>query len=303
VNSTTGNGTYGYNVEYLDPERKQIVAGLHPLEFVYSTMKSGFTDFIIKNPDGDTTRYSTRIVSPARGIYSHMLPSTVPIGRWNVTMIANETFSFSFYVVADENNYIDFVKMEYKEGEQFQVYVVHDTRCLLKFFMEDSNGNYVAKGSKTFIEKDVPNGLITIEHEIVAPSSGNWKVEMWECDNRIEIRKLSEYYCTVSVTVTPINIPTNTGGILPKIDSTLGFIVGLIVTLFCLLIPFIIGKALNTSSNPPALVFAFTGGLGIAVSVVLGFFPVWVIPFMCIIGIIIVAIVYLMGKRDGGGGV
>lgn len=303
VNSTTGNDTFGWQVEYLDPERKMIVVGLHPLEFAYSTLKAGTTDIVIRNPDGDTTRYSTQISSPARGIYSHMLASNVPIGIWNVTMYGNETFYFEFTVVADEHNYIDFVKLEYGVGDQFQVYVVHNTNSIIKFYKWDEIKKlYVGKGAKTYLDVTIPNGLITIEHDVVAPESGDWRVELWECDNRIEIRKLASYDCTVTVTASSVVIPTG-GSILPSIDPTIGFIVGLIITLFCLLIPFIISKALNTASNPPALVFAFTGGLGISVSVILGFFPAWVIPFIAVIGVVIVMVLYFMNKRGGGEGI
>jgi hypothetical protein len=301
VNSTTGNETYGWHVEYLDPERKMIVAGLHPLEFVYSTQKTGTTKFVIKNPDGDTTRYSTEINSPARGTYSHAFPSNVPIGEWTVTMYANETFSFNFSVVADENNYIDFVKLEYSEGDQFQVFVVHNVKCLLKFYKYDtSTKSFIGRGEKTFIEKDIPNGLVTIEHGIVEPSSGTWKVEMWECDNRIEIRKLAEYTCTVVVSPveSPIIPPTST--IFPAVEGTLGFVIGLIITLFCLLIPFIVSKALGGNIQVPSLVYAFTCGLGLVISVAFGFFPVWVLAFMLVLGVIILVILYLMGKSSSG---
>jgi hypothetical protein len=293
VNSTD-NSTIGYDVEYLDPERKMIVAGLHPLEFAYSSLKTGTTEFVVRNPDGDKTRFSTMIASPCKGMYSQMLPSTSPIGIWNVTMYGNETLTFSFNVVADENNYIDFFKNTYNSDEAFQVYVIHDVKVLLKFYKQDINGDWIATGGKFFVDKVVPNGLVTIDRNLVTPTSGNWKVEMWECDNRIEIRLLSSYTATVTVTgVSPTDYMPS-GDIFPQLDPALGFIVGLIITMFCLLLPFAVGKALG-SDGIPTFVYGVTACLGVGVSVVLGLFPFWIIPFVLTVGVIILAVKYIFG--------
>ena len=90
----------------------------------------------------------------------------------------------------------------------------------------------------------------------------------------------------------------DTEGILPDLGVTMGAIVGLIVTMFCTLSPLVVTKGLKTKHSVPSIVYAFTCCLGISVSVLLGFFPFWIIPFIVIIGIIILMIQYII---NGGG--
>ena len=93
---------------------------------------------------------------------------------------------------------------------------------------------------------------------------------------------------------------------LPKISSGIGFILGLIVTMVSMLIPLMLVTFINAKTKTevkiPVLVFGISGGLGIAVSVGLGFFPFWIVPFIAIIGIIIVAIFYIITNKGGEGG-
>ena len=88
------------------------------------------------------------------------------------------------------------------------------------------------------------------------------------------------------------------GQILPNLGVTMGAIVGLIVTMFCTLSPLLVTKGLKSKHSVPPIVYAFTCCLGISVSVLLGFFPFWIIPFIVIIGVIILMIQYII---NGGG--
>ena len=53
------------------------------------------------------------------------------------------------------------------------------------------------------------------------------------------------------------------------------------------------------SLSIPPIVYAFTGGTGIAVATIMGCFPSWIPFFIVAVGIIISAIVYLVGIATG----
>lgn len=86
------------------------------------------------------------------------------------------------------------------------------------------------------------------------------------------------------------------GGVLPAIAQPLGSIVGLIITIFCLLTPFIIGASIHLRTSIHPVVYTFTGGLGMAISTILGFFPVWIPLFVVACGIIVLVIFYINGS-------
>ena len=99
--------------------------------------------------------------------------------------------------------------------------------------------------------------------------------------------------------------PADYGGgkppsILPDVDATLGYILGLLLTMFCLLAPLIVTKGLQSNASLPPLVYVFSGGIGLAVSTAIGWFPAWIIAFISIIGIIVTIILYIKGGSNGG---
>lgn len=87
--------------------------------------------------------------------------------------------------------------------------------------------------------------------------------------------------------------------ILPQVGSTMGYIVGLIITMFCMLSPLIIVHGLHANVGVPALAYALCGGIGLAVSTGLGFFPFWIIAFVTIIGVLIVVVKYVFNSGSG----
>ena len=87
--------------------------------------------------------------------------------------------------------------------------------------------------------------------------------------------------------------------VLPKIGDQLGYIVGLIITMFCMLAPLLIAHGLHANVSIPALAYALCGGVGVAVSTGLGFFPFWILAFIVIIGILIVVVKYVFNSGSG----
>lgn len=93
---------------------------------------------------------------------------------------------------------------------------------------------------------------------------------------------------------TPVDlIFTNIG------NTALGSIVGMIITIFSLLIPFMVARGMNINGIP-MFVYAITGGMGIAISSILGLFPPWLPFFIIALGIIIAVIVYIYSGGSGG---
>ena len=94
-------------------------------------------------------------------------------------------------------------------------------------------------------------------------------------------------------------------GILPDVDDSIGYILGLIITISVLLSPLIIAGMINSKQGKsiqiPSLAYAFSGGTGIAVSTALGFFPIWIPAFIIIVGILVGLMIYLRSNSGGGG--
>ena len=108
---------------------------------------------------------------------------------------------------------------------------------------------------------------------------------------------------TIKVTVIKPAGGGGEGGILPELDSFIGAIVGLILTIVMTMVPLILSAAINTQTkitvNIPPVVYAITGAMGVVVSTVFGWFPSWVIFFIVAVGIIILMVMYY--QNSGGG--
>lgn len=92
--------------------------------------------------------------------------------------------------------------------------------------------------------------------------------------------------------------------LLPTLNQPLGSIVGFIIVGFTTLMPFIIagsiGKTIGSNIQVPPLVYGFFGALGISISVIMGLFPTWIVFFIVAVGVIIVALTYLLNLRQQG---
>jgi hypothetical protein len=106
--------------------------------------------------------------------------------------------------------------------------------------------------------------------------------------------------------VKTLNVNDNTSGgggginIFPTVSQPLGSIIGLIVTIFCLLSPFMVSGALHLQNAIHPVIYAFTGGLGLSISTIIGWFPVWIPFFVIACGIIILVVYYLKGANITG---
>ena len=99
------------------------------------------------------------------------------------------------------------------------------------------------------------------------------------------------------------SIYDNPDQVIPKLDQPLASIVGFIIVVFSLLTPFILAGSISKKTGGniqvPTFVYAITGGMGIAVSVILEMFPSWVIFFLIAVGIIAIVMMYLIGNKKG----
>jgi hypothetical protein len=86
--------------------------------------------------------------------------------------------------------------------------------------------------------------------------------------------------------------------IFPSLSAPLGAIVGMIIVVACIILPLLIGGQFQT--EVPVFAYALSGGIGIVVSTIFGFFPSWVIFFLVAIGLIAVFLMWIIGRQNGG---
>ena len=87
-------------------------------------------------------------------------------------------------------------------------------------------------------------------------------------------------------------------GIFPKLDILMGAIVGLVLVCFLTLAPLIFLKGLKSRHAVPPIVYVLMSLIGIVIATIFGWFPNWVIMFIVIMSIIMLAIQYVL--KSGG---
>lgn len=91
---------------------------------------------------------------------------------------------------------------------------------------------------------------------------------------------------------------TNDGdNIFPVIGGMLGYFIGAIISICLMVIPIALHEKTNT--DIPTFVYVIFGIIGVVISVLLGFFPTWVLAFIVIVCAILLAIKYI--SSNGGG--
>lgn len=169
--------------------------------------------------------------------------------------------------------------------------------------MTDSTGKKLQEGQIIFSSGE-KNGFIPVPY--VFTKEGYYQIHLYNMTvgslkNEEVYRGEDVYVCKKTgggggggTGTTPVDfIFVNLGG------SALGSIVGMIITIFSLLIPFMVARGMNITGIP-MFVYAITGGMGIAISSILGLFPPWLPFFIIALGIIIAVIVYIYSGGSGG---
>jgi hypothetical protein len=206
VSVTDINGTYGgygYNVEFLTSEPYRAVAGYDTLFVTYRSLDENGT-IIIKDPRGQQTAYSTK-VGVKYGILNITIPGYAEIGEWNITLNGVDTLYSNFYVVADENNYIEFRRNIYYDNEFFDIKLKHDKKVEVVFHKDG-----LPYGRDWYLDVGIfPQGIYDVPIDVVIPTKGTWKVELWQVNNFVKIKKLAED--TTTVIETPLELLTDGG--------------------------------------------------------------------------------------------
>lgn len=290
------SGYAGYNVEYLEMFEYRFIAGdpNRNVTIKYRALKNG--TLVIQTPRGENSSYSTAVNTSGR-MHSFHLPSNAPIGEWNVTLFANSTHYTSFNVVSEENNYVEFGKNVYYDNEQFNLLIKHTYYVGILF-----KWNGVAQG-ETWRLADTQ---YTYERNLPVPKTianpkgkiGTWTVELWRLNFENKQYILASHVCTVEIYVAPLD--TEGGFQFPNLGVVMGSFVGMIVTLFTMFLPLILLKGLHLKQVLPPVTYVLSGSIGLSVSILAGFFPFWVAPFVLIGGVIVLVFKYFLDKRGEG---
>ena len=229
------------------------------------------------------------------GVYRFFIHKDSPIGRYNVSFTGVGVFQSYFYVVYDEFNYIEFSKHVFFNTEQFSIYLKHDTRIGLIFLKENLQGNYEPRGQTIYFEKGLDIGYYQIPRGTIMPSVGNWRVEMWDVNNRVPLRLLATHDCMVVEEPLEEQIAIETEGIGPQLHPVVLAIGGLLIVIVMELFPIALQRF--SSGSIHWFVYAFMGATGVAFNVTMGWWPWWIIIFIATVGIIAALV---MNKQKQG---
>lgn len=86
--------------------------------------------------------------------------------------------------------------------------------------------------------------------------------------------------------------------LLPKLDVMLGYLLGSIFVIVFILLPLLIMGVLgHTKQEIPSIVYMLTAGVGVVIVTGIGWWDFWASFFILAIGVIMIIVAYLMGKR------
>lgn len=295
-NTTSGFEEWGYGVPYCWIPQNRLIAGNSTLYIHYRTYKNNSILWVY-SPRQETTWFSTTVSNQSAYTYNFVLPEYMQIGLWNVSFECgdiygnNITLNTSFSVITEEGNWIEFTKNVYNTTEEFGLIVKHKYRIALTFYKND-----VAQGeSLVFEDHALDNEIFRIPHNVLKPEVGDWRVEMWRINDRNRVYELAEWECKVVAGKFPTY--QGAGGVLPVVLPPLSYILGMIISMFCIMIPFVVNKGIKSQKGVPPITYAMTGSLGLIVCVLLGFFPAWTISFIVITGIIVTVFFWVKNKK------
>lgn len=185
-------GDFGYGIEFLSIEPARAVAGYDVVFISYRSLDST-GEINVLDARGQTTSYGA-LVGEKRGVLNITLPNHAAIGEWNITLTtANNTLYSSFQVIAEENNYVEFYSNVFLEGEQFRLKLKHSKKVELVFYKDGQ-----AIGTDWYLDiGTLASGIYPVPLTTVTLTPGSWKVEMWEVNNFVKIRKMAEDTCIV----------------------------------------------------------------------------------------------------------
>lgn len=217
----------------------------------------------------------------------------------NIVDEYNDTFGDFFIEFYDYDE-----TCEYRVGD-YPIIVYQFTN---KFFNETPGYIYrIYDGDGHFYKQDTIlfNGNET--HGVINPTSGwtfpsekSYHIRLFNIDSSGEPLLTVNVSTSIDVCAKDSTI-TPTDELFPPLGVALGGIIGLIVCGFLTLSPLIILHGLKSHQTIPPVTYALMCSLGIVVSVLLGFFPFWVVPFICIVALVFIGTKYLINSNTSGG--
>jgi hypothetical protein len=287
VNVTgTGYGEFGTG-EFLECITPRVVVGEN-VTVIYRSFKNDSL-LTVKNTRGAQTMYSM-IVQNSSGYFHFKVPPYASIGKWNISMNATDILNDYFFVIADDNNYIESEESSYRLDELPIFYLKHNKRVKVIFKYDG-----VAYGPKLWFDfTNFTSGSFPLPDTSIL-KEGLWTVELWETNDRTErtLMAIDEFMITPKL---PIIIETNNNGVGLILGPPFTYIAGIVLTVILTILPIIAIMQFKIENDIMKYVPLFTGLLGIVLSILLGFFPVWVIAVIIVILAIFIAIMWLQRK-------
>jgi hypothetical protein len=223
--------------------------------------------------------------------------------------VGNETFQSSFNVIAEENNYVEFIKNEYYEDEEFSLLLKHSYYVALRFY---KNGEAVGQ-SWRLREGQYPfETNLPVPFQYARPSVGSWRVELWRVNQELQMYKLAEWSCRVIPRPdTDDGIPDQNelgdmvGSLVPypyNIMVGAGIIIGLVFLPIGLVMGFNqqFGSRIEIKSEILLYICLMTGFIGYVLTIVWGLFPWWTVFTLLFALILIFAIKWYSRSSPAG---
>jgi hypothetical protein len=135
-----------------------------------------------------------------------------------------------------------------------------------------------------------------------ADAVGFWTIQVFDCGGGYLDSNAMNIFLYVALegnSTLPPDVSDEFGyGLFPVVSGPLGAILGMIIVISCVILPLLIGGQYGV--DVPVFAYALSGGVGVVVSTTLGLFPSYTIFFLVAIGIIIVFMMWLVGRQNGG---
>lgn len=253
------------------------------ISYGYNSVLSGRIEIITTSiMSGDETIHRIVYIEPEKnGSFIHTFKEN---GIYSIRLYVNSTN----YLLDEITHYVGETGIVLLESDK-QIYELGDNIRLRYQHPYIGNNIYIAYSGGELIKHIGDSATGT--HTFRANKTGVLKISIY--------LKSGDGFPVIKAFITiTVKEPQPVFGI--TIDAPYTWFLGIFICVFFMLIPFFIKSIFKLTDEIPMLFYLITTIVGIVISTVFGFFPIWTPFFILFIAILIIVVLWLQGKKDSG---